>query len=266
MVTYGKAAACAGACSYRPAYIHHTILIMIGRGSVNTNHTSPVSEHQPAPAHEEIWLNRDSVLENQRHYWHLRRAQDVCFSLLALIVLAIPMLIIALLVVLDDPSAGPIFVQERVGRDGRLFRLYKFRSMCKDADTQLSDLMDQNEADGPVFKMKKDPRVTRLGHIIRKFCIDELPQLLNVLKGDMSLVGPRPALPAEVAQYTPYQRQRLYVQPGLTCYWQTTPNRHDMPFEEWLRLDLKYIQERSFRVDWKIIFSTFGVIFWAQGE
>lgn len=237
-----------------------------GRYPVNTNNANPAGEHPVPPAHEEIWLIRDEVLKNQRDYWHLRRAQDVLFSLLALTVLAVPMLVIALLVVLDDPSAGPIYVQERVGRDGKLFRLYKFRSMCKGADAQLGDLMARNEADGPVFKMKDDPRVTRLGRILRRFCIDELPQLLNVLRGDMSLVGPRPALPAEVAQYTEYQRQRLFVQPGLTCYWQITPHRHDMTFDEWLRLDLRYIQERSFLVDWKIIVSTFGVILWAQGE
>ena len=120
--------------------------------------------------------------------------------------------------------------------------------------------------DGPAFKMKNDPRITRVGRFIRKTGIDELPQLVNVLKGEMSLVGPRPALPREVEQYTDYQRQRLNVTPGLTCYWQVQPNRNELSFDEWMELDLKYIRERSFWVDWKIIFKTVVTIFRMYGQ
>ena len=120
--------------------------------------------------------------------------------------------------------------------------------------------------DGPAFKIQDDPRITRVGHFIRKTSIDELPQLINVLKGDMSIVGPRPALPREVIQYTDYQRQRMYVTPGLTCYWQIQPHRNEISFAEWMELDIKYIQERNFWVDWKIIFKTVLVVFRGQGE
>lgn len=130
------------------------------------------------------------------------------------------LLLVVLIIYLDDPHGSPLFSQTRIGRDGKTFRLYKFRSMYMNAEEKLSGLMEQNEMDGPVFKMKDDPRITRVGHIIRRCSIDELPQLINILKGDMSIVGPRPALPREVAQYNDYQKQRLYVTPGLTCYWQ----------------------------------------------
>ena len=120
--------------------------------------------------------------------------------------------------------------------------------------------------DGPVFKIREDPRITRVGRFIRRTSIDELPQLLNILKGDMSIVGPRPALPHEVEQYDAYQRQRLYVTPGLTCFWQIQPHRNELSFDEWMELDLKYVRERSFLTDWKIIFKTVGVVFGMQGE
>ena len=119
--------------------------------------------------------------------------------------------------------------------------------------------------DGPAFKMKEDPRITRVGKFIRKTSLDELPQLFNVLKGDMSIVGPRPPLPREVEQYTEYQLQRLYVTPGLTCYWQVQPHRNDVDFDEWMELDMKYIKERSFLVDWKIIFKTIRVVLFGHG-
>lgn len=137
--------------------------------------------------------------------------------------------------------------------------------MYKNADQMLDLLMDENEMDGPVFKIKHDPRITRVGRFIRKTCIDELPQLFNILKGDMSIVGPRPALPREVEQYTDYERQRLYVTPGLTCYWQTMPDKNSISFSDWMELDLKYIQERSFLVDWKIIFRTVKVVLRKEG-
>ena len=206
------------------------------------------------------WLDRDEISRSRKYYWIGRRAQDIVLSLLALVVLAVPMLIVALVIWLDSPGASPIFVQERVGRKGKTFRFYKFRSMIPNAESKLHEILDQNEMDGPVFKIKNDPRITRVGHFIRKTSIDELPQLINVLKGDMSIVGPRPALPREVAQYSDYERQRLYVTPGLTCYWQIQPNRNELSFDEWLELDLKYIRERSFWVDWKIIWKTVGAV------
>ena len=204
----------------------------------------------------QISIDREKTLRSHRRYWVLRRAQDIVFSLLALILLAPLALLISLAIVLDSPGDGAIFRQRRVGRDGKLFWLYKFRTMCPDAEEQLNELLSQNQMDGPVFKIKGDPRITRVGRFLRKTSLDELPQLLNVLQGDMSIVGPRPALPREVELYSDYQRQRLYVTPGLSCYWQIAPHRNEMSFDEWVALDLKYIQERSFWVDWKIIFLT----------
>lgn len=214
----------------------------------------------------QISIDREKTLRSHRRYWVLRRAQDIVFSLLALILLAPMVLLISLAIVLDSPGDGAIFRQRRVGRDGKLFWLYKFRTMCPDAEEQLNELLSQNQMDGPVFKIEGDPRITRVGRFLRKTSLDELPQLLNVLRGDMSIVGPRPALPREVELYSDYQRQRLYVTPGLSCYWQIAPHRNEMSFDEWVALDLKYIQERSFWVDWKIIFLTVRAMLMKYGE
>ena len=214
----------------------------------------------------QISIDREKTLRSHRRYWVLRRAQDIVFSLLALILLAPLALLISLAIVLDSPGDGAIFRQRRVGRDGKLFWLYKFRTMCPDAEEQLNELLSQNQMDGPVFKIKGDPRITRMGRFLRKTSLDELPQLLNVLQGDMSIVGPRPALPREVELYSDYQRQRLYVTPGLSCYWQIAPHRNEMSFDEWVALDMKYIQERSFWVDWKIIFLTVRAMLMKYGE
>lgn len=214
----------------------------------------------------QISIDREKTLRSHRRYWVLRRAQDIVFSLLALILLAPMALLISLAIVLDSPGDGAIFRQRRVGRDGKLFWLYKFRTMCPDAEEQLNELLSQNQMDGPVFKIKGDPRITRVGRFLRKTSLNELPQLLNVLQGDMSIVGPRPALPREVELYSDYQRQRLYVTPGLSCYWQIAPHRNEMSFDEWVALDLKYIQERSFWVDWKIIFLTVRAMLMKYGE
>ena len=227
-----------------------------------------VEQHTEAPQYVsttetavkvETYINRNEIKE-RKFYWLVRRTQDIFFSALALIVLAIPMLIVALVVWIDSPGARPIFVQDRVGRNGKIFKFYKFRSMVPNAEEKLKEVLAQNEMDGPVFKMKHDPRITRVGRFIRRTSIDELPQLINILKGDMSIVGPRPALPREVAQYNDYERQRLYVTPGLTCYWQIQPNRNELSFDEWMELDIKYIRERSFWVDWKIIFGTVAAV------
>lgn len=214
----------------------------------------------------QISIDREKTLRSHRRYWVLRRAQDIVFSLLALILLAPLALLISLAIVLDSPGDGAIFRQRRVGRDGKLFWLYKFRTMCPDAEEQLNELLSQNQMDGPVFKIKGDPRITRVGRFLRKTSLDELPQLLNVLQGDMSIVGPRPALPREVELYSDYQRQRLYVTPGLSCYWPIAPHRNEMSFDEWVALDMKYIQERSFWVDWKIIFLTVRAMLMKYGE
>ena len=217
-------------------------------------------EYAAATESRKYWFDRKEILRTKRLYWMGRRAQDVFFSLLALIVLAVPMAIVALVIWADSPGASPIFSQDRVGRDGKIFKFYKFRSMIPNAEARLKDVLAQNEMDGPVFKMKNDPRITRVGRFIRRTSIDELPQLINILKGDMSIVGPRPALPREVAQYTDYERQRLYVTPGLTCYWQIQPNRNELTFDEWMELDLKYIQDRNFWLDWKLIFQTIWAV------
>ena len=190
---------------------------------------------------KEVEVNRKENLRDHRLYWIGRRTQDVILSSLALVVLSPVMLATAIAIVVDDPSAGPVFSQERIGRNGKPFKFYKFRSMCPNAEAKLDDLLDQNEMDGPVFKIKDDPRITRVGKFIRKTSLDELPQLWNILKGDMSIVGPRPALPREVEQYGDYEKQRLYVTPGLSCYWQIAPLRNDLSFEEWMDLDVKYV-------------------------
>ena len=158
-------------------------------------------------------------------YRALKRAFDVAFSAGVLVCLSPLMLAVAAAIKADDPEGPVLFRQERVGRGGRAFTMYKFRSMVADAEVRLAEVAHLNEKDGPVFKIADDPRVTRVGRLIRKTSVDEFPQFLNVLRGDMSVVGPRPAHLSEVAQYDDYQRQRLLVRPGITCYWQTRRNR-----------------------------------------
>lgn len=199
-------------------------------------------------------------------YRTCKRAFDVVFSLIVLVFLSWLYLIIAIAIKLDDPHGPVIFAQTRVGKDGREFRMYKFRSMVTDAETRLAQLLERNEKTGPVFKMAHDPRVTRVGRILRKVSLDELPQFANVLKGDLSVVGPRPALPREVALYTPRQRQRLLVKQGLTCYWQTRRDRDSITFDEWVDLDLLYIRQCSAWADFKLIVQTVGCVLTAQGN
>lgn len=202
-------------------------------------------------------------IANQNRYEKIKRFFDICLSTAALVVLSPLLLVIAILIYLEDK--GPvIYSQTRIGKDGRAFKLYKFRSMCVDADEKLKDLQKLNERDGPVFKIRDDPRVTKVGKFIRKTCIDELPQLVNIIKGDMSIVGPRPPLPNEVEQYNSYQKQRLLVVPGLTCYWQIQKGE-ETTFDEWVELDLKYIKERSILLDFRLILLTFKVILSGKG-
>ena len=199
-------------------------------------------------------------------YRFIKRAFDVLFSAFVLVGFSWLFLIVAVAIKIDDPKGPIFFTQERVGRDGKTFRMYKFRSMCADAEQRLAELQDLNEKDGPVFKIANDPRITRVGRVIRKLSIDELPQFINVLVGDMSVVGPRPALPKEVAEYTPRQTQRLSVRGGLTCYWQTRCNRDSISFDEWVDLDLLYIKKCSVWSDLKLIIQTVGVVLTAQGN
>jgi len=215
---------------------------------------------------EKTVISREEALRGKQAYWFFRRAQDIFFSILAIIVLFVPMLIVALVILIDSPGASPVFVQTRIGKDGKPFRFYKFRTMVPNAEEKLKELLKFNEMKGPAFKIKKDPRITRTGKLLRKSGIDELPQLINVLKGDMSIVGPRPPLPREVEKYDAYARQRLYITPGMTCYWQIQPGRNDLSFRDWVDLDIKYIRERSFLTDWKIILRTFVAVVTLQGR
>ena len=217
------------------------------------------SGSQSESAEPEITIYENPV------YLAVKRCFDIVFSLLCIIVFTIPILFVMLLIVIDSPGASPIYTQYRVGKNGRVFKFYKLRSMVPEADHMLDSLLDQNEMEGPAFKISNDPRITRVGRVIRKTCIDELPQLWNILKGDMSFVGPRPPLPREVEQYNDFQRNRLSVVPGLTCYWQIQPNRNSLTFDKWLELDLKYIEERNVKTDLMIIFKTVGAVLNMEG-
>lgn len=189
-------------------------------------------------------------------YWRKKRTFDIFFATLILLFFLPLMLLIPLVIFLENPRENPVYKQLRVGRHGKEFYMYKFRTMHVGADAMLDELSSQNEMNGPVFKMKDDPRITKVGKILRKLSLDELMQFFNVFKGDMSLVGPRPPLPREVLFYTDYQKLRLLVTPGLTCTWQISKNRNDIPFEDWVEMDLEYIQNRTFLNDIKIMLKT----------
>lgn len=193
-------------------------------------------------------------------YLVLKRILDIIGSVFGIIILSPVFLIVSILIKLENPKGKVFFIQHRNGLNGRIFKMYKFRSMVENAEAQLDDLKDKNEMSGPAFKMKDDPRITRIGKFIRITSIDELPQLFNVLKGEMSLVGPRPPIPTEVECYNQYQMQRLMVKPGLTCYWQVG-GRNDISFDEWVDLDIKYIKERNLLIDIKLILKTVLVLF-----
>lgn len=206
--------------------------------------------------------------ERRLAYRFAKRAFDIAFSLAAIAVLLVPSILLCAAIRLESPG-NPLYSQKRVGRIGRdgqarTFDMYKFRSMGADADERLPELADLNEADGPLFKIKDDPRVTRIGRFIRKHSIDELPQFLNCLMGQLSCVGPRPPLPSEVAQYDERAMRRLSVKPGLTGYWQVS-GRSDTGFEEMVDMDLEYIEERSFFVDLRVIAKTVGTMLDGKG-
>jgi exopolysaccharide biosynthesis polyprenyl glycosylphosphotransferase len=192
-----------------------------------------------------------------------KRLADVVLSAGALVALAPLLLLVALAIKLT--SKGPVFFKQvRVGLRGRLFEMYKFRSMVVDAERRLEALTVRNEQTGPVFKMRHDPRVTRIGRLLRTYSVDELPQLVNVLTGDMSIVGPRPPVPAEVARYEPWQRRRLSVRPGLTCFWQVQ-GRNAIGFDEWMLLDLQYVDQWSLGTDVQLIGRTVPVVVTGRG-
>jgi exopolysaccharide biosynthesis polyprenyl glycosylphosphotransferase len=204
--------------------------------------------------------NKKVTLDKEKNltYHILKRCTDLFGAILGIILLS-PVLLVTAIVIKLESKGSVIFSQERVGKRGKTFKMYKFRSMVCNAEDLLCELKDKNEMSGPMFKMKGDPRVTKVGKFIRRTSIDELPQFINVFKGEMSLVGPRPNLPREVAEFSEFHKQKLLVKPGLTCYWQVM-GRNKLGFEEWMRLDIKYIEERSLWVDIKLIFKTFRVL------
>ncbi|MCC4404981.1 sugar transferase [Limosilactobacillus reuteri] len=204
-----------------------------------------------------VLLNRDKI--KSRFIYHgIKRIFDIVAAACGIIILSPLMIIIAVLIKAEDH--GPIFYKQvRVGKNGKTFKMYKFRSMFVNADQMLAELKEQNDVEGPMFKMKDDPRITRIGHFIRKHSLDELPQFFNVIKGEMSLVGPRPPLPAEVAEYSDYDKQRLYIIPGCTGLWQAT-KRNEVGFSEMVQLDIEYIKKANFWFDLWIIWKTVEIV------
>ncbi|MTT32156.1 sugar transferase [Terrilactibacillus sp. BCM23-1] len=214
------------------------------------------SDYQVIPSKKQV---NEDIIASQQGYLIIKRSIDILGSLIGLILLFPVFLIVSILIKIEDSKGTVLFKQVRVGKNEKTFTMYKFRSMVSNAEELLEDLLDQNETTGAMFKMKDDPRVTKIGKFIRKTSIDELPQLLNVLKGDMSLVGPRPPLVREVKEYTEYQKQRLLIKPGCTGLWQVN-GRSNVGFEKMVELDLKYIKTRSIKVDSAIVIKTIFVI------
>lgn len=208
---------------------------------------------------EEILIEERESIEASGLYLFIKRFIDLFCSLMGVIVLS-PIFLFVVIAIKVESKGSSIFAQERIGYKGKSFKMYKFRSMVVNAEELKAKLAEKNEMAGPMFKIKDDPRVTKVGKFIRKTSIDELPQLINVLKGDMSLVGPRPSLPKEVAQFESWMMERLDVKPGLTCYWQVY-GRNTIEFEEWMNLDIKYVRQKSTWVDIKLILKTFFVLF-----
>ena len=194
----------------------------------------------------------------------LKNITDITVSLFMIVLLSPVLITISLMIKIASP--GPIlFTQKRVGLRGRHFNLYKFRTMVVDAEKMKKDLESENEVDGPVFKIKDDPRVTNIGKFLRKSGLDELPQLFNILKGEMSLIGPRPPLPSETQQYKRWQLRRLSIKPGLSCFWQIQPDRNSIKFEQWMEMDLAYIDNWSLRLDLVIFIKTIRTVFMRSG-
>ena len=210
-------------------------------------------------------MRKKEAPKNNWIYPAVKRAFDLLLALVGSVV-SLPLILLGSIAILaEDPTAGPIFTQERVGKDGKRFIMYKLRTMRGGAEDELKHLLSLNEMDGPAFKIKQDPRITGVGRVLRKTYADELPQLWNVLKGDMSLVGPRPPLPGEVERYSDAQREKLSVQQGITCYWQSARGHYSLPFDRWIAMDLKYVRERGIRTDLKILLLTLGSVLRADG-
>lgn len=197
-------------------------------------------------------------------YLLIKRTFDIFASVIGLLLLSLPFAVLGIIIKLDDPEGGVFYSQIRLGKNGKEFRMWKFRSMVADADKLVDKLVNQNEIEGAMFKIKDDPRITKIGRFIRKYSIDELPQLYNVLCGDMSLVGPRPPLPREVAEYTEYDKQRLAVVPGATGLWQVS-GRNDVGFDEMVDLDIEYINHASIWKDLDILFRTVWIVIRPNG-
>jgi len=203
------------------------------------------------------------VVERKRTFGIFKRFMDIAVASLILLLVLPVIPVIVILIKLDSP--GPVlFRQKRVGKARREFDFFQFRSMHGGAENVIASLRPLSGVDGPVFKLKEDPRITGTGRFLRRSSLDELPQLLNVLKGDMSVVGPRPNLPSEVSQYLPWQKRRLDVTPGITCYWQIAGRSH-IGFQEWMRLDLEYIRSRSLVTDVKIMLKTIPAVIARKG-
>lgn len=209
--------------------------------------------------HRSIICLNPTQLQKRHLYLVNKRLLDVLVSVLALGLFSPIFVLIAIVIKLETPTAKIFYTQERVGQDGQVFTMYKFRSMIPNADTQIQALLQQNEIQGAMFKMKRDPRVTPVGAFLRRYSLDELPQIINVLRGQMSCVGPRPPLPTEYAQYTNYDKQRLYIKPGCTGLWQVTV-RNLADFTTMVTLDLHYIESCSIHTDLLIIGKTIAIM------
>lgn len=216
-------------------------------------------ETDTALKEREIDISVEDDFVQKPFYDFFKRIFDIVCSLLALIVLSPVFLVTSAAIMIDD-FGNPFFTQKRVGYHQKLFTIIKFRSMEKSAERKRMDLDNLNEADGPVFKITEDPRITRVGKFIRKYSIDELPQLVNVLTGSMSIIGPRPFVVYEQEKFDNYQNRRHLVKPGLSCYAALEGEKVHEDFDYWIELDMKYIRERSFATDLKIIFKTIGVV------
>ncbi len=202
-------------------------------------------------------------VEDSVSYAFSKRLFDLIVGVVSLVFILPILPLIALMIKLD--TRGPVFFKQgRVGRNGRVFKFYKFRSMVHEAESKRAELGELNEQDGPVFKMRSDPRITSVGGFLRRSSFDEIPQIVNVLRGEMSIVGPRPPLPQEVACYQPWQLSRLAVKPGITCLWQIS-GRSRIGFNEWMRLDLEYLRTRSFKTDLLILLKTIPAVIERKG-
>lgn len=268
-VCLGDVVAADAAYSVPQAYADRVTNKTVSNGAVcdfNPHEFKREGEERIKRLKEEIGSEPIVGIEDRVAFRFVKRFFDIVFSAAVLVCFCWLFALIAILIKIDDPKGPVFFKQTRVGKNGKTFQMLKFRSMCVDAEVKLAELKELNEKTGPVFKIADDPRITRVGKWLRKLSLDELPQFVNVLFSDMSVVGPRPALPNEVATYNDYQRQRLLVKPGLTCYWQTRRNRDSVTFDEWVDLDLLYIKKCSVWSDLKLIVQTVGVVLTAQGN